>query len=200
MTHDDQPGSDAYPRRERTAPRRGERGDCCGEAEARPGRALGLVFVRAGPAEVGEHAIAEKLGDVSLEARDLAGHRVLVIPDQLAHLFGIEPGRERRRTHQVDEHHRQLPPLGLNRSRLRPLSRRLRQRDRRRRAGKGLDRLEHGLARPERESQLPKVDLGQLGQDLSRDFGILEGLCVALQPKTTKPFRDIHAKSPRARR
>ena len=30
------------------------------------------------------------------------------------------------------------------------------------------------------------------------DFGILEGLCVALQPKTTKPFRDIHAKSPRA--
>ena len=58
-----------------------------------------------------------------------------------------------------------------------------------------LDRLQHHLTRTEGQAEFPQIGFGQLRQDLGRDFGILEGLCVALQPKTTKPFRDVHAKS-----
>jgi hypothetical protein len=31
----------------------------------------------------------------------------------LAHVLGVEPGRECRRADQIDEHHRELTPLGL---------------------------------------------------------------------------------------
>ena len=110
-----EPGRDPDPRGERLARRRGDAGHGRGDGEAGPDRALGLVLVRPGPAEIGEHAVAHELGDVALEARDLARDGVLVGADDLAHLLGIEPARERGRADQVDEHHRQLPPLGLRR-------------------------------------------------------------------------------------
>jgi hypothetical protein len=46
-----------------------------------------------------------------------------------------------------------------------------------------VDRLEHRLARPEREPELPQVRIGQLRQDLGRDLGINERLRVALEPQ-----------------
>ena len=76
-------------------------------------RPLGLVLVRRGPAEIGQHAVAHELGDVAVEAGDLAGHSVLVGVEDLAHLLGVEPRAERGRADEVDEHHGELPPLGL---------------------------------------------------------------------------------------
>ena len=76
---------------------------------------LGLVLVRPRPAEVGQHAVAHELGDVALEPGDLAGDGVLVGADDLAHLLRVEPGRERGRADQVDEHDRELAALGLGR-------------------------------------------------------------------------------------
>ena len=64
-----------------------------------------------GPAEVGQHAVAHELGDVALEAGDLARDRVLVRAEDLAHLLRVEPGGERGRADEVDEHHRELPAL-----------------------------------------------------------------------------------------
>ena len=58
-----------------------------------------------------------------------------------------------------------------------------------------MDRLQHHLTWTEGQAEFPQIGFSQLRQDLGRDFGILEGLCVALQPKTMKPFRDVHAKS-----
>jgi hypothetical protein len=69
--------------------------------------------VRPGPAEVGHDAVAHELGDIALEAPDLARYRVLVGPQYVAHLLGIKPRRQRGRAHQIDEHDRQLTALGL---------------------------------------------------------------------------------------
>ena len=88
-----------------------------GDRQPRPDGPLGLVLMRPRPAEIGQHAVAHELGDVALEARDLARHRVLIAADHLAHVLGIEPRRQRGRADQIDEHHRQLPPLGLARGR-----------------------------------------------------------------------------------
>ena len=83
-----------------------------GDGERGTHRALGLVFVRLRPAEVGEHAIAEELRDMALKARNLARHRVLKATDQLTQIFRIELGGQRRRADQIDEHHGELAALG----------------------------------------------------------------------------------------
>jgi hypothetical protein len=74
---------------------------------------LGLVLVRPGPAEVRQDAVAHKLGDIALEAPNLARYRVLVGPQHVPHLLGIEARRQRGRAHQIDQHHGQLTALGL---------------------------------------------------------------------------------------
>ncbi len=60
--------------------------------EARPDGSFGFVFMGQGPAEVGEDAVSQELGDVALEAHDLAGNGVLVGPNDLAHVLRIEVG------------------------------------------------------------------------------------------------------------
>src|SRR5215204_1786171 len=53
--------------------------------------ALRLILVRARPAEIDEHAIAHEASDVTLPARNLARHSVLVGREDVSHFFGIEP-------------------------------------------------------------------------------------------------------------
>ncbi len=83
------------------------------QLQASPHRPLGLVLVRLRPAEIGEHAITHVLGDMPAPALDHLGAGGLIGPDHLPHVLGIEPRRELSRAHQIEEHHRQLPPLGL---------------------------------------------------------------------------------------
>jgi hypothetical protein len=92
----------------------------CGEPadrvdDRKPGasRALGIVLMRLGIAEINEHAVAHVLGDKAGEAGDRVGDAAVVGADDLAQILGIKAGRQRRRTNQIAEHHRQLPPLGL---------------------------------------------------------------------------------------
>ena len=73
-----------------------QRADGRGDREPGPHRPLGLVLVRPGPAEIGQHAVAHELGDMALEARDLARDGVLVGAEDLAHLLGVEPARRAR--------------------------------------------------------------------------------------------------------
>ncbi|HEX6012452.1 MAG TPA: hypothetical protein VFY87_11750, partial [Geminicoccaceae bacterium] len=49
---------------------------------------------------------------MSFEADNLDRDHVLVRAQYLAHLLGVEPGRERGRADQVGEQHRELPALG----------------------------------------------------------------------------------------
>ena len=85
------------------------------DRQAGADRPLGLVLVRPRPAEIGQHAVAHELGHVPVEPSDLGGHGGLVGLDDLAHLLRVEPGGERGRADQVDEHDRELAPLGLGR-------------------------------------------------------------------------------------
>ena len=127
----------------------GQPGDRLGDGEPGPDRPLGIVLVRLGPAEIGEHPVAHELGDVALPAQHLARDRILVGAQDLAHLLGIEPRREHGRADEVDEHDRELAALGLERRRGSRIGRRCGAglgRGGRRRLGRGAqggDRLEH---------------------------------------------------------
>jgi hypothetical protein len=92
----------------------------CGEPAGRlddrepgAGRALGVILMRLGVAEIDQHAIAHILGDKAAKAADGVGDTAMVGADDLAQVLGIKAGRQRRRTNQIAEHHRQLPPLRL---------------------------------------------------------------------------------------
>ena len=76
---------------------------------------LRVVFMRTRPAEIGEHTIAEKLGDMPLEACNLGGDRLLVAVYQLAQLLGVELRRERRRSDEIDEHDGELTAQAVGR-------------------------------------------------------------------------------------
>src|SRR6185369_2010294 len=76
-----------------------------------PDRALGVVFMGRGIAEVHQPPITEILGDVPLKAPDDLCPHVLILPYKGPPLFGVELGRERSRADQVTEHHRELAAL-----------------------------------------------------------------------------------------
>jgi hypothetical protein len=118
----------------------------------------------------------------------------------LAQLFGIEPRRQRRRTDQVAEHHRQLPALG-RRLRL-PLSAGWRCRGRRNVILGGAQRpngSDQPFAVPHRHPKLFEVGVGQLGQDLMVDVVLAEYRCVLFEAELPQPLGDIHRRLPRQR-
>jgi hypothetical protein len=63
-------------------------------------------------AEIGEHAITQVFGDVAAIALDEIRAACVIGGDDPAHVFGIEPRGERRRTDEIAEHDGQLPALG----------------------------------------------------------------------------------------
>ena len=79
----------------------------------RPDRSFGIVLVRARVAEINENTIAHVLGDETIEPGDDFGDRAVIGADDLAQILGVKTGRERRRAHQIAEHHGQLPALGI---------------------------------------------------------------------------------------
>ena len=67
--------------------------------------------------EIDQHAVAHVFGDKAAKAADGVGDAAVVGADDLAQILGIEARRQRRRTDQIAEHQRQLPPLSLRRGR-----------------------------------------------------------------------------------
>ncbi len=183
IAHDHEPGRDADAAGERLAAaaqlrhRRHDR-------ETRPHRALGLVLVRPGPAEIGEHAIAHEFRDMAFEPPDLTGHGVLVSAQHVPHFLGVEPGRERCGAREVDEHHGQLAPLGVAR---RDIGRR--------RVGGGHVRTPESLkelpARAEREGELLEIGLAQGPEDLTVDLVVAEGRDPTPEPLRHEPCADL---------
>ena len=96
IADDNETGGNADASHQRLACGHWQSADRCYHCEPCSNRALGLVLVRPGPAEVGEHAIAHQLGGEPLQSADLAGHGILVSPQDIPHLLGIKPLRQRR--------------------------------------------------------------------------------------------------------
>ena len=71
--------------------------------------------MRPRPAEIGEYSVSHEFRDVAFEGRDLGGHHVSIGAEQLPHFLGIEVARERGRSHEIDEHHGELPALRAGR-------------------------------------------------------------------------------------
>src|SRR5262245_10028924 len=67
-----------------------------------------------GIAKVHQHAIPQVLGDMPFVARNdlLTGGLISHYPGMI--VFGVKLLRECRRPHQINEHHRQLAPLGFD--------------------------------------------------------------------------------------
>jgi hypothetical protein len=92
VAHHDEARRDANPRREPLPGRRGEPANGLDDRETPLHGTFRVVLVRAGPPEIGQHAVAHQLGDVPADARDLARDRVLVGVQDLVHVLGIEAG------------------------------------------------------------------------------------------------------------
>ena len=88
-----------------------------GDVEAGPDRAFGVFLMGARKAEIRQHAVAHEFGDEAVIARDRARTGILIGANDLAHVLGIEPGRECGGAYEVAEHDRELAPLGRVRRR-----------------------------------------------------------------------------------
>ncbi len=85
----------------------------CDDLEPRSRRALGVVLVGLGVAEIGEHAVAHVARHVSVEMFDSRLAGVLIGAIDVAKVLGVESLRQLGRAHEITEHHRQLPVLGV---------------------------------------------------------------------------------------
>jgi hypothetical protein len=75
--------------------------DDFGDFESGMNRARRIVLVRAGEAEIGEHAVTHEFRDESVVARHYARDRVLICADDVAHVLWVEPSRQRRRADEI---------------------------------------------------------------------------------------------------
>ncbi len=119
VADDHRSGGDADPHRELDP---GRPADCgiqlrhrIDDVETRPHRPLGLVLMGARVAEIDEDAVAHVLRDKAVVAPDRGTAPALIRRDDIAQIFGVHPGGECRRSHQVAEHHGQLAALGVRR-------------------------------------------------------------------------------------
>jgi hypothetical protein len=203
IANDDEAAGDADPNVQRLG--RGDPADRVDDREPGASRALGIVFVRLGIAEINQHAIAHILGDKTAKAADGVGHAAMVGADDLAQILRIEACRQRCRTDQITEHHRQLPPLGLGRGcaaggRHRPADAL---------AGLGLwfldmfvakrgDRIEQPPAIPDQsDAQVLQILHGEARQYVSLDPVLAKSLVVPLEPEGPQPFGHVHWSRPK---
>ena len=138
------------------------------DLQGRPHGALGVFFVRGGPAEIGQDAITDVAGDKPVVARDHIAAEGPIRVQQAAQLFGVELFTQRRRTHQVAEHHGELAAFAAGRNRI--FAARFRSGRRCDRRGDSVggallvqpgDGLEQTLAITQRQAKLAKVRVGQ---------------------------------------
>ncbi len=72
------------------------------------------MLASSGVAKIDEHAIAQVLGDKSIEARNNIGDRFVEGGDEIVHVFRVEARRKRHRPDHIANHDRQLSPLGAS--------------------------------------------------------------------------------------
>ena len=82
------------------------------DVQAGAHRALGIVLMCAGIAEIDEDAVADVAADESVEPGDDAGATILIGADDRPQVLGIELARQRGRAHEIAEHDREVAPLG----------------------------------------------------------------------------------------
>jgi hypothetical protein len=113
--------------------------------------------------------------------------------DNLAQILGIEARRQRRRTDQIAEHHRQLPPLCLGCGVRRGRCRHVLRRGTRGTGRKVSNRFQQQPAMADRgDAKFFQIVGRQLRQDAQVDLVLAERLLVSLQPEPPQPAPNVH--------
>ena len=162
-----------------------QRADRCDQLQPRPYRALSVVLMGLRIAEVDQHAVAHVLRYEPAEALHCLGDALLIGGNDLAQVLWVHTRRERGRTDEVREHHRDLAALGgVLRLRF-GRSSRLRWRWR------VLDGGEYFQSMPKGDAEFFQALICQVGQD--RGVDVVLGKALRVLPKTEllKPVRNL---------
>jgi hypothetical protein len=81
------------------------------DSEGGANGAFGIVFLRDRMAEQRHDPVAEFFRDMPAQLRNRLGRRVEIAADEIAPVLGVKRRGHARRSHEVAEHHRQMPPL-----------------------------------------------------------------------------------------
>ena len=100
LADDNQPGGDADARLKGNAGGGLQRTDRIEDGDAGAHGLLGVMLIGCRIAKIDEHAIAQVLGDKSVEARRHIGDRSVEGGEQIAHVLGVKTRRQR---HRVDD-------------------------------------------------------------------------------------------------
>ncbi len=147
-------------------------------------RALGVVLMRLGPTEIDEDPVAQQLGDITPVVIDRASSQALIGAQNLAQILRIEALAERGGTHQVDEHHGQLPPLGLSGSgAFIEFARSGTKR------GQG---LQQPLTVAQTDAELFQVVIVKVPEHVVVDVVLAKDLLVPTEAEALKPSGDVH--------
>ena len=106
----DQPGSNAHAGLQWSAGL--QSANRLDQLQPRPYRPLGVVLVGLRIAEIDQHAVAHVLRYEPAEALHSLGDALLIGGNDLAQVLRVHARRERCRTDEVREHHRDLAALG----------------------------------------------------------------------------------------
>ena len=112
VAHHHQAGRDADAHRERFRGTRLEPRNSGNDIEPRPHGSLGIVFVRAGIAEIGQYPVASKLGQKAVIGWHNARAGGVIGIHHGTHVLWIESGRQSSRAHQIADHDGEMTPLG----------------------------------------------------------------------------------------
>jgi hypothetical protein len=150
-------------------------------------------------AEISEYAVAHVFGDEAAVAFDEARAALVIGGNDLAHILGIEPCRERRRADKITKHDGQLPALGdvawlqLDRSASRtwvmhPIG-----------AVQTGDRLQQPFSVAHRHTELFEISVTEVWQDLGVDFALAKCRFVLAETEIPQPSPHVHGSPPSAR-
>ncbi len=202
IADDHQPGGDSDPRLE-IGGLNNEATHSVDRAQCGPDRSFSVVLMGAWIAEIDENTIAHILGDETIEPGNDFSDRAVIGADDLTQILGVKKGRERRRAHQIAEHHRELPALGIG---PRPSLPRERGRAREGVAGCGGLGAERGNGfeqfAPVTDRDNPdllEILRCQLRQHLSVDRVRAKRRLVLGEPKTLQPISNFHVRKPSPR-
>ena len=84
-------------------------------AEPRPHRPLGVVFMRHGVAKIDQHTIAEVLSNIAVILVNHRGTGLVVGPHDLPQVFRVQVPRQRGRVNQIAEQHGEVAAFCLRR-------------------------------------------------------------------------------------
>src|SRR5215472_14159371 len=141
-------------------------------------------------AEIGEDPVAHVSGNKSAEPRDDLGDNTMVRGDDISQILRVNTSGERRRAHEIAEHHRQLTALDHGNDTLR-LKRRIKVATQR-----GDSREQLAAVSDEGYAKFPEIVGSQLRQYRGIDGVVAKRLIILLHPEAVEPGCDVHARLP----